>query len=37
LEPDDPLAFQVVGFDAAVVDMVSEIIAAEPPPEYRAD
>jgi 60 kDa SS-A/Ro ribonucleoprotein len=36
-EPDDPLAFQVVGFDAAVVDMVSEIIAAEPPPEYRAD
>jgi 60 kDa SS-A/Ro ribonucleoprotein len=35
LEPDDPLAFQVVGFDAAVVDMVSEIIAAEPPPEYR--
>jgi hypothetical protein len=36
LEPDDPLAFQVVGFDAAVVDMVSEIIAAEPPPEYRA-
>jgi 60 kDa SS-A/Ro ribonucleoprotein len=37
LEPDDPLAFQVVGFDAAVVDMVSEIIAAEPPPEYRVD
>jgi 60 kDa SS-A/Ro ribonucleoprotein len=37
LEPDDPLAFQVVGFDAAVVDMVSEVIAAEPPPEYRAD
>jgi 60 kDa SS-A/Ro ribonucleoprotein len=36
LEPDDPLAFQVVGFDAAVVDMVSEVIAAEPPPEYRA-
>jgi 60 kDa SS-A/Ro ribonucleoprotein len=36
LEPDDPLAFQVVGFDAAVMDMVSEIIAAEPPPEYRA-
>ncbi len=36
LEPDDPLAFQVVGFDAAVMDMVSEIIAAEPPQEHRA-
>jgi 60 kDa SS-A/Ro ribonucleoprotein len=37
LEPDDPLAFEVVGFDAAVVDMVSEIIAAEPPLGYRAE
>jgi hypothetical protein len=29
-EPDDPLSFHIVGFDAGVVSLIEEILSASP-------